>query len=189
MKRIFPSLPENAHLGDVFQAFPKAIAPLLEYHDILLRGPSDLTVAERELIAAFVSGLNACAFCFGAHAIYAKAFGIDPATIDALITNIDSAPCDAKIKPLLHYAAKLTRTPSMITEADAQAAYDAGWSEAALFDAIQTTALFNFMNRLVEGSGLTSYPTKVSAVSEADLETRRTRAYSDWGREAGIIKE
>ena len=189
MKRIFPSLAADAHLGDVFQAFPKAVAPLLEYHDILLRGPSDLSVAERELIAAFVSGLNACAFCYGAHAIYAKAFGIDPAVIAHLIADIDAAPADDKIKPLLRYAAKLTQEPTKITEEDAANVYAAGWSEAALFDAIQTTALFNFMNRIVEGSGLTSYPTDISATSEADLETRRTRAYSDWGREVGIIKE
>ncbi len=41
MKRLFPSLPESPVLGDVFQAFPAHIAPLLAYHDTLLRGPSE----------------------------------------------------------------------------------------------------------------------------------------------------
>ena len=55
-----PSLPDDAVLLDVFRAYPATSRPLLEYHQALLRGPSPLTVAERELIAAYVSGLNAC---------------------------------------------------------------------------------------------------------------------------------
>ena len=62
---LFPSLPTPPHLLDVFRAFPAQVRPLLAYHDALLRAESPLTIAERELIAAFVSGLNACNFCFG----------------------------------------------------------------------------------------------------------------------------
>ncbi|MGH4017277.1 MAG: hypothetical protein ACRDSL_25785 [Pseudonocardiaceae bacterium] len=60
-----PSLPENATLLDVFRAYPDTARPLLDYHQVLLRGPSPLTVAERELIAAYVSGLNVCGYCHG----------------------------------------------------------------------------------------------------------------------------
>src|SRR6516225_4843381 len=59
------SLAEDAHLIDVFEKLPGLYRPLLEYHEILLRGPSPLTVAERELIAAYVSALNACNYCHG----------------------------------------------------------------------------------------------------------------------------
>jgi AhpD family alkylhydroperoxidase len=41
-----------------------------------LRGPSPFTVAERELIAAYVSGLNACGYCHGIHRVTADAFGV-----------------------------------------------------------------------------------------------------------------
>lgn len=71
MKQLFPSLPENAGLAEVFQTFPDTVKPLLAYHDVLLRGESPLTIAQRELIAAYVSGLNACNFCFGAHVLMA----------------------------------------------------------------------------------------------------------------------
>ena len=73
----FPTLPEDTHLADVFKAFPAGVIPLLEYHDIILRAESPLSVAQRELIAAFVSGLNACDFCYGAHSIIAESFGIE----------------------------------------------------------------------------------------------------------------
>lgn len=186
MKRIFPSLPENAHLGDLFAQFPATIAPLLEFHDRLLRGPSDLSRGERELIAAYVSGLNSCAFCLGAHQIYAKAFGIDPALIDALLEDPETAPIEPRLRPLLAYARQLTDEPSRITEGHASAVYDAGWSEGALFDAIQTCALFNFMNRIVEGAGIAAYPQSAADLSEADLAERRARGYADWGREIGL---
>ncbi len=40
-----PSLPDDAVLLDVFRAYPATSRPLLEYHQVLLRGPSPLTVA------------------------------------------------------------------------------------------------------------------------------------------------
>lgn len=187
MKKLIPSLPDNAHLADVFRKFPANVRPLLEYHDLLLRGPSDLSVAERELIAAYVSGLNACAFCRAAHTIYARAFGIEPETIDALLANPATAPVDAKLKPVLAYVAKLTETPSKVTEADAQAVYAAGWSEAALFDAVQVCALFNFMNRIVEGSGVAPYPEDPRSAGEDALKLRRERRYKDFGRQIGVL--
>jgi hypothetical protein len=45
-----------------------------------------------------------------------------------------------------------------LTEADAAAVFAAGWSERALHDAVLTTCLFNFMNRLLEGHGCHGNP-------------------------------
>jgi uncharacterized peroxidase-related enzyme len=182
---LIPSLPENPHLADVFRAFPEHVRPLLAYHDALLRGESPLTVAERELIAAFVSGLNACNFCVGAHKLYARAFGIDESVIDALITDIDGADFDPKLKPILKYVAKLKDLPPKLTAADAQAVYDAGWSERALFDAIQVASLFSLMNRIIEGTGVT-FDYADNPITERDLEARRTRTYADFAKMIGI---
>jgi hypothetical protein len=52
------SLKPDAGLVQIFQAFPTITRPLLEYHEALLRGDSPFRAAERELIAAFVSGLR-----------------------------------------------------------------------------------------------------------------------------------
>lgn len=54
------SLPQNAHLSDLYSRFPKNVAPLMAYIDGILRGEGELTVGEREMIATFTSGLNAC---------------------------------------------------------------------------------------------------------------------------------
>ena len=132
---LFPSLPEDHQLADVFQRFPHSVMPLLEYHDRVLRDPSPLTVAERELIAAYVSGLNACTYCHGSHVLAASAFGIDTTLFEGLIGDLESSAVDARIKPVLAYVRKLTLTPARMTSADAKAVFDAGWDEQALFDA------------------------------------------------------
>ena len=185
---LFPSLSDTPHLGEVFQAFPQHVRPLLEYHDVLLRGESPLSIAEREIIATYVSSLNACSFCFGAHKIYAKVFGVDEGLIDAVVENLDTAPVDEKFKPILRYVEKLTTLPAKIRESDAADVYAAGWSERALYDAIQVCALFNFMNRIIEGTGV-SFDYASTPPSEADLEARKTRTYMDYGRSLGIIED
>jgi len=158
--------PEDATLKDVFTSFPDTAKPLLAYHEVLLRGPSPFTVAERELIAAYVSGLNACSYCHGIHAKTAEAFGVEEGLLEALLEDVDSAAVDDKMKPVLHYVAKLTREPAKMVQADADAVFNAGWTNQALHDAASVCALFNFMNRLVEGMGLKG--TATTAVEGAE---------------------
>src|SRR5260370_33003464 len=116
-----PSLRGDAVLLDVFRAYPGTSRPLLAYHQALLRGSSPLTVAERELIAAYVSGLNACRYCHGVHTAVAEAFGIPEGTLGALLEAIGAAPVGERMKPLLRYAGKLTLTPAKIILGDAAA--------------------------------------------------------------------
>ena len=148
------SLPDRAVLRDVFAAFPHTSRPLLDYHQALLRGPSPFSVAERELLAAYVSGLNACDYCHGVHTATAQAFGIQAETLAARLDHIDAAPVDPPMKPVLRYVRTLTQTPSRMTAADAETVFAAGWDERALYDAVSVCALFSFMNRLVEGLGI-----------------------------------
>ena len=165
---IFPSLPEDHQLDSIFKRFPTTAAPLLEYHDRVLRDSSPLTVAERELIAAYVSGLNSCTYCHGSHVLAASAFGIDESLFEDLMTDVDSCTIDAKLKPLLRFVRKLTLTPSMIAEA----VYAAGWDEQVLFDSISVCGLFNLMNRIVEGTGTQVNPLAMPA---EDTEARKAR--------------
>lgn len=149
-----PSLPADAALLHVFKRNRSTAVPLLDYHEALLRGASPLSVGERELIAGFVSGLNACSYCHGVHEGVAREFGMPAELMAALLADIETAAIDARMKPVLRYVKKLTLTPARLTQADADAVFAAGWNEQALYDAISVCALFNFMNRLVEGLGI-----------------------------------
>lgn len=169
---VFPSISGEPALDKLFKRFPHSVAPLLEYHDRLLRDASPLTVAERELVAAYVSGLNACTYCYGAHLVAARAFGIDGALFETLMADVEASSVDEKMKPLLAYVGKLTRTPSMMIEADAARVYAAGWDERALFDAISICGLFNLMNRIVEGAGIKANPLQAD---QAEMDARLAR--------------
>lgn len=169
---VFPSIDGPPGLDKVYKRFPQTVLPILELHDRVLRDHSPLTVAERELIAAYVSGLNACTYCHGAHVVAARAFGIDSALFDGLMADLETSAVDPRIKPILAYVGKLTRSPAMMTQQDADRVYAAGWDEQALFDAINVCALFNLMNRIVEGSGIKSNPLEAD---QAEMDARLAR--------------
>jgi uncharacterized peroxidase-related enzyme len=164
------SLPENATLADLRRTYFDLLEKLRPYGHRLMRGPSPLSPGERELIAAFVSGVNSCRYCHGAHSLVARAFGVDEAVLATSLDNIEAAPVDARLKPILRYVRKLTETPSRMTAADAAAVYDAGWSDEALLYAIAVCAYFNNMNRLVEGAGIVGTTEEYSVAAHRLVE-------------------
>ncbi len=158
-----PSAP-NATLLDAYTAYPEIAKPLHDLAEALMRGPSALGAGERELIGAYVSALNGCAFCRDAHLAAAAHFGIDPAVLDELLSNIEGASVAPGLKPLLRYLRKLNAAPAEIARADVDAVLDSGWDERTLIQAAGVCGLFNLMNRLVEGLGIEADP-KVAALA------------------------
>lgn len=148
------SLPDNATLADLRGQYGDLFDLMRPYAERLMRGPSPFSPAQRELIAAYVSGVNSCQYCHGTHALVAVGFGIEEGTFASLIKDIDRAPIETRLKPVLKYVRKLTETPSRMTPQDAEAVYAAGWNDEALVHAIAVCAYFNNMNRLVEGAGI-----------------------------------
>jgi uncharacterized peroxidase-related enzyme len=127
---------------------------LLEYHEVLLRGDSPFSPAERELIAAYVSGLNNCNYCRAVHSQTAIALGIDANAVANMLSDGRYEDVGLKMRPVLTFVRKLTLSPGKITVADVDAIFAAGWDDRALHDAVAICALFNLMNRLVNGLGV-----------------------------------
>jgi uncharacterized peroxidase-related enzyme len=153
-----PSLPDDAVLADVFRRFPDHAAPLADYVQRLMRGPSPLSVAQRELIGAYVSGLNASGYCQSVHTAIVASQGIEEQLVAALVDDLATAPVEERMRPVLALARTLTLTPAKAGDAEVAAVYAAGWDERALHDAVSVCGLFNMMNRLVEGLGITATP-------------------------------
>jgi uncharacterized peroxidase-related enzyme len=162
----FPSLPAPPHLSDVLSRFGRGIWPLLEYHDVVLRGESEWSVGERELMAAYVSGVNACGFCHDSHRMIAELHGIEPDRFEMLLEDPSGVGLPPRLAAVLPYLRKLTLNPARLTDSDARIVFDADVSEQALFDAIAVGALFNFMNRIVEGTGVQTSPDNLAASRE-----------------------
>lgn len=149
-----PSLPAHARMVDLLMRFGGRGEVLLGMAEQFLRGESDLTSAEREILFAYGSALNQCEFCHVSHKHTASELGVDEAIWAAVLADIDTAPVEPRLKPLLHYVRKLTLTPARMTAADAEVVLAAGWSEDALFDAICVCGFNNLMNRVVDAVGL-----------------------------------
>jgi uncharacterized peroxidase-related enzyme len=165
------SLRAGASLIDVFKAFPETSKPLIEFHEALLRGPSPFTAAEREFMAAFVSGLNRCDYCHGVHTAAAERMGVEAGLLPRIVKDGDLDGVDTKLRPVLALARKLTLSPDSVTKAEADAVLAVGWDDAALYYAVAVTALFNFMNRLVEGLGIELEPSYVGPASQRLAES------------------
>jgi uncharacterized peroxidase-related enzyme len=147
-------LPTDAGLLQIFQAFPETAGPLLEYHEVLLRGESPFSTAERELIAAYVSGLNNCNYCRAVHSQTAVALGIDAHAMSKLITNPANNDANHRMRPVLQFVRKLTLSPGEITLADTDPIFAAGWDDRVLHNAVAICGLFNLMNRVINGLGI-----------------------------------
>ena len=150
-----PFLPQQS-LIELFNHNPKRYSPLTQLVQNVMRGESAFTAGERELIAAYVSSLNACKFCFGSHQAIAADLNVDPELLEAIINDIETAPIEERFRPVFALVQKLTQTPSKTTQADIDALLAAGWDRQAVEDAIAVCSLFNFMNRLVDGFGFES---------------------------------
>lgn len=148
---IFPNLGADAAVVDILGMSPQMGIALMHMHHEVMRAPSPLSDGQRELISAYVSGLNKCRYCYGTHAACAEAFGTPRAVMERWYDDLEGCGVEEKMIPLLKVAKILTKDPSGMTEAAAQAVYDAGWDEQALHDAISVICCFNFMNRMLEG--------------------------------------
>lgn len=125
--------------GSVFGAWTQAV----------MRGPSEWSVSERELMAAMVARWNSCTFCIGAHRAIAIR-GIDPATVDACITDYRTAPVAEPLRAALALLETMTRTPEALTASHATAAFEAGVTRAQLADAAAVGAVFNIITRYAD---------------------------------------
>lgn len=152
----FKELPAAGKLLDVFRSYPKQSIPLIEYHQRLLREDSPFSVGEREWMAAYVSALNRCRYCAGVHEATARRFAVEEEVMDQLLEDPERAEVPERMRPVFAYLKKLTEMPSRILPEDVEAIFAAGWNDQALHDLVAIGALFNCMNRLVEGFGISA---------------------------------
>ena len=150
------SIPElEEGVSRVMQQYPEQSAPLFQLAETLLRsGNCSFSTAERELIATYASGINNCTYCYNTHKATAEALGIDADLLDKLIDEPDSSPVDEKLLPVLRFVKKLTETPANMRQTDADEIFAAGWDEQSFHFAVMICAMFNMMNRIMDGYGI-----------------------------------
>jgi uncharacterized peroxidase-related enzyme len=123
---------------------PETARPMSELAEILLRGESTLTRAERELIATFVSAGNDCEYCRVSHgAIAANYLGGDESLVACVSENPETAPVSTKLRALLAIAGKVRE--------DVARARAEGATDLEIHDTVLIAAAFCMYNRYVDG--------------------------------------
>jgi len=151
-----PHIPLEDHLPGItgLLEYSKSTAqPIRELTQFLLRGPSSLTEAERELIATVVSYGNECTFCTTAHTAAADLLAGESDTARLVKNDIDTAPVNDKMKALLHIAALTRESGKSVSEAAIERAKLAGATDVEIHDTVLIAALFCLYNRYVDGLG------------------------------------
>jgi uncharacterized peroxidase-related enzyme len=114
-----------------------------------MRGPSEWSVGDRELMAALVSKANGCEYCIKAHtAVSVRAYH-DEAKVSATLSNLEAAPIAESLRATLRMLEKLTREHTVEPD-DMHAVLAAGVSRAQIEDALAVCFAFNVMNRLAD---------------------------------------
>jgi uncharacterized peroxidase-related enzyme len=157
---------------------PETAKPLNDLVEVLLQGPSSLSKGERELIAAYVSNLNECAFCAGTHGAIARHHFNDPQPVEQVLENPETASVSPKMKSLLRIAAKAQKSGSAVTPSDIDAARSEGATDLELHDTVLISAAFCMFNRYVDGLG-----TWAPEEKEAYDETGHMLAHQGYIRE------
>jgi len=133
---------------------PETAKPLNELAEVLLRGPHTLSRGERELIAAYVSGLNECQFCCGSHSAFAAAqLEQGMSLVDQVRADLDSAPVSDKLRTLLRIAGAVQVDGRKVTPALIEDAREAGATDVEIHDSVLIAAAFCMFNRYVDGLG------------------------------------
>ena len=78
--------------------------------------------------------------------------------VEALSRDHREAELAAADRAMLDYAVRLTRAPESVGRADVEGLREAGFSDVAIHDIVQVTALFNYYNRLADGLGIDPEP-------------------------------
>lgn len=145
-------------VADVFLRSPKFYKPLLQFFENVMIGESELSKADREIIAAHVSRLNGCQFCVEAHRATLAALGVNESTTATLERGPNIDGIEPQLKDLLVFSEKLTQTPDDITITDIDALKDKGVSEQTIEDTVNVVSALNYLNRLVDAFGVEGSP-------------------------------
>ena len=117
----------------------------------LLNATEDATATEEGRLAAAVAArINGSPACLDRYA--------QDELRGALFQGVDQALQSAtpQQKAIIHCAAQLTRSPERLSAAHLQPLKEAGYSDVAVFNIVQSTALASWNNRLMQALGSTA---------------------------------
>lgn len=152
---------------------PETAGPLNALANVLLRDSEGLSMADRELIATYVSYLNDCFYCQHSHgAIACEYLNGDNGLVDQVKRDFTSAPISDKLKALLSIAGSVQQGGKFVTPEQIEGAKNLGATDKDIHDTVLIAAAFCMFNRYVDGlaattpTDLSTYPPRAKQVAE-----------------------
>jgi alkylhydroperoxidase family enzyme len=112
-----------------------------------MRGRSDWSIGDRELMAAYVSQSVDSPFCVAAHSATSTLWFGDAAKVSATLADLDTAPINEPLRATLRMLAKLT-SEHAIDVGDIRAVLASGVTPAQIDDALAVGLAFGITARL-----------------------------------------
>lgn len=120
---------------------PAALKAYLGFSDAI--GKGRFTASQRELAALAAAGENSCDYCASAHSALGKMTGLDQSDMQQVIVGGDLDGSDGAIVTLTR---KIVSQRGVLSDADIEAFYAAGFDQSHLVELIAVTALNIFTN-------------------------------------------
>ena len=151
---------------------PETAEPMGKLANLMLRTNEGLSMAEREMIAAYVSYLNDCFYCQQSHGAIAVCYlNGDEALVAQVKKDYEHADISDKLKALLSIAGSVQKGGKYVTEAQIEKAKQEGATDRDIHDTVLIAAMFCMFNRYVDGlasntpTDLSSYPLRAKQVA------------------------
>lgn len=136
---------------NVFRAYakrPDHFRAFMAYHDVLMKGPSNLSRPEREAIVVAVSSENRCQYCMVAHGAALRVLSQNPIMAEQIANNWRTADISPKMRAMLAFAARVNEPGFAASEHQIDELHLAGFSDQDIWDIAAIAAFFGFSNRM-----------------------------------------
>jgi uncharacterized peroxidase-related enzyme len=136
----------------------EALAERSPLFHMVMYAPRGLKRAERELATVVASVINGCVYCSSVHARRFAELTKQPEVIQRLYDEGLDTKLPPRLRAIVDFSAKLTRTPEALTPADFTPLREQGLDDLDILDLINAAAMFANANRLMQSLGAPIHP-------------------------------
>lgn len=134
---------------------PESIVSHMDLYMEIMFSKSELSRADREMMAVIVSASNGCQYCRNHHTEALNYYWKNKEKTNSLVADFEQAELSPVQIALCRFSRQLTLHPADFEEdTEIEHLKESGFSDQAILDATLVVAYFNFVNRLVLALGV-----------------------------------
>lgn len=111
----------------------------------------------KEMLIAAISHDRACLYCEAAHLACCRMLGVDAATLDALVRDLDDLTPE-KLRDIIVFAVRCARDPQSLAEADFASLRSHGLRDSEIMELIAMAGVALYLNVVADATGVEPDP-------------------------------